>query len=288
MNDPARLEEFIRDASRLPVMPKATLRLLEVLDGADSAAQDIAEIVATDSALAARLLKLANSPFYGQRGRIASVSKAVVILGAKTIRSLALTLWTHTLRGKARDVEELQLMNALLMHGLAAGVTARLLVGKVDRARAEDAFMAGLLHDIGRVGLVSQLGVAYRDVVLDPARRDGLPLYAQETAAFGFDHRALGARLMTSWSLPPFLALVAIRHHDAAVDPVSQPIIAAVELADDFATRLGFNLVTDLPRPTRDDLAAFFGLSDPPAVETFLESCTDQVHALSEVLDRVD
>lgn len=286
MTDPAAIDTFIQGAARLPVMPKATIRLLELLEFPDCTAQEIAAVIETEPALAARLLKLANSPFYGQRGRIAAVAKAVVVLGAKTIRSLAMAVWTHTLRAQIKNAEEMMLMVPLLQHGLAAGVAARMLQEKVNRGLAEDAFMAGLLHDIGRVALVAQLGTRYRDDILEPALQEDISLHEKEAAVFGFDHRALGARLMTSWSLPSFLATVAERHHDIGLVPDRQSVVAAVALGDLYATRLGFNLALDMLRPPQDDMAAFFGLQDSHAADEFLEACVGQIKMFNDALDK--
>lgn len=279
------IDNFIQGASRLPVMPKATVRLLELLEFPDCTTQEIAEVIETEPALAVRLLKLANSPFYGQRGRIASVAKAVIVLGAKTIRSLAMAVWTHTLKAQMRNADEMRLMLPLLQHGLATGVAAQMLVEKTNRSLAEDAFMAGLLHDIGRVALVAQLGTRYQGYILDPAVRDQVSLHEMEATVLGFDHRALGARLMTAWGLPGFLAAVAERHHDTGLVPDKQNIVAAVALADNCAALLGFNLAMEILRPPRDEIAAFYGLADELVMIEFLECCADRVRMLNDALD---
>lgn len=285
VNAPTAIDSFIQGASRLPVMPKATVRLLELLESPDCTARELAEVIETEPALAVRLLKLANSPFYGQRGRIASVARAVVVLGAKTIRSLAMAVWTHTLKAQMRSADEMRLMLPLLQHGLATGVTAQLLVEKTNRALADDTFMAGLLHDIGRVALVAQLGTCYQVSILEPALRDRVPLHAMEATVLGFDHRALGARLMAAWGLPGFLATVAERHHDAGLVPDKQDVVAAVALADACATALGFNLAAEIHRPSQDGIAAFYGLGDELVMNEFLESCTDWIRMFNDALD---
>jgi len=283
MGDETRLAEFIRGASRLPVLPRVTIRLLETVDSPDSTAIDIAGIIGADPSLSVRLLKLANSPFYGQR-RISTVRNAVVILGSKTIRSLALALWTHSLRSKSRDLEEKLLAAPLLAHGLATGVAAGMLAESFNRELGEDAFMAGLLHDIGRVALVTQMGKEYRTAILDPAERAGRVLHQQEDAVLGFDHRALGSALMASWGLPPFLADVAERHHDGGIVPQDQFFVAAVALADTLSTRTGINLAPEIPRPNQDDIAAFFGLQDEDAVAEFMQKCVNRVKTYTEAL----
>jgi HD-like signal output (HDOD) protein len=266
-------------------MPKATVRLLELLEFPDCTTQELAEVIETEPALAVRILKLANSPFYGQRGRIASVARAVIVLGAKTIRSLAMAVWTHTLKAQMRSADEMRLMMPLLQHGLATGAAAQLLVEKSSRALAEDAFMAGLLHDIGRVALVAQLGTRYRDDILEPALLEQIPLHAREATVLGFDHRALGARLMVDWGLPGFLAAVAECHHNKELVPDTQSLVAAVALADNCATLLGFNLAVELPRLPRSNIAACYGLEDELVMNGFLEGCADRIRLLNDALD---
>jgi HD-like signal output (HDOD) protein len=286
MSTPTAIDNFIQGASRLPVMPKATVRLLELLEFPDCTTQELAEVIETEPALAVRLLKLANSPFYGQRGRIATVGKAVIVLGAKTIRSLAMAVWTYTLKAQMHNAEEMILMLPLLQHGLATGVAAQMLVEKSSRALAEDAFMAGLLHDIGRVALVAQLGTRYQEYILGPALREQVSLHDMEATVLGFDHRALGAQLMVSWGLPGFLANVAELHHNSNLVPDKQDIVTAVALADTCATLLGCNLALEMPRPPQDEIVAFYGLADELVMAEFLECCADRVRMFNDALDK--
>lgn len=285
MGDTTRLEEFIRGASRLPVLPKVTLRLIDALDSQESSSKEIAGIIEAEPALAARLLKVANSSFYGQRGMISSIRNAVVVLGSKTIRSLALAVWTQSLRKQARSAAEAKLLTPVLSHGLATGVAARMLGERIDRDLGEDAFMSGLLHDIGRVALIAQLGADYLSGILDPAQKEGAPLHAKEAAVLGFDHRDLGAALLASWSLPPFLVSVVEHHHDTNIVPQDQFFVAAAALADHFTSCLGMNLLPETPRPVQEEILGFFGLVDQASIDTFLELCGVKVRALDESME---
>jgi HD-like signal output (HDOD) protein len=285
MEAQAQLQAFIRGASKLPVLPEVTIRLLNTVDYPESSSNDLAEIIEADASLSARFLKLANSSFYGQRGHISTVRNAVVVLGFKTIRSLALTVWTQTLRSQALDPEVMRLMAPLFTHGLHAGVAAALLVERMDRSLSEDAFMGGLLHDIGRVALLSQLGKDYQTRILEPAERDGHLVHEREQEVLGFDHRHLGSALMTTWGLPPFLADVAEKHHDPAIVPRDQIFVAAVALADAVATRFGCNVALGTPRPQREELATYFGLQDEESTAGFHEQCLERVRILGEALE---
>lgn len=284
MESETRLREFIQGASKLPVLPQVTIRLLKALDSPDSSAKDIARIFQAEPALAARLLKLANSSFYGLSGNISEVHRAVAVLGAKTIRSLALMVWTQTLRSHGRTPEEKALLSPLLAHGLASGILARMLAERMRPGLGEDAFMAGLLHDIGRVALVAQLGAKYQTLILDPALSEGAALHDKESAVLGFDHRGLGAALMQSWALPRFLSEVAEAHHDIPTSPEDSFLVSAVALADSFATRLRFNLGLGAPRAGQEELAAYFGFADSHEIEEFLELAMGWFGTMSEIL----
>ena len=281
-----RIREFVQGASKLPVLPQVTIRLLKELDSPDGSARDIARIVEAEPAMAARLLKLANSSFYGHRGTIAKVANAVAILGSKTIRSLALTVWTHTLRSQARAPKEMAMLAPLLAHGIAVGIAARSLIERQRPALAEDAFMAGLLHDIGRVALISQIGADYMPQYIEPALETDTPLHVREHEVLGFDHRGLGAVMMQEWTLPAFLGEVAHGHHDDVVVPEQSPVLAAVTLADGLATRLRFNLAPALTRPEPALLIDYFGLADAAEMETFLELVKTRFQGMTDVLDR--
>lgn len=284
MSSNAKVAAFIRGASKLPVLPGVTTRLFTTIDSPESSAREVAGVIETDPALAARLLKLANSSFYGRRGQISTVRHAVVVLGSKTIRSLALTVWTHTLRSQVRDPEELRLITPVFSHGLTTAVAAGLLAVRFDRSLEEDSFMAGLLHDIGRVALFAQLGKAYQSHVLDRAIGEKAAVHAAEEKVLGFDHRDLGAELMHTWNLPPFLTEVAAKHHDDTIVPQEHFFVATVALADLIATRMGSNVALELTRADRPDLASFFGLKTPEELEDFTTICTERVAMFSESL----
>ncbi len=284
MYDESRLKEFIRGATRLPVLPKVTVRLLNALDSPESSPKDITEIIQSEPTLTTRLLKLANSSFYGQRGQVSTVRNAVVVLGAKTIRSLALAVWSHTLKSHARNTEELSLMEPVLTHSLASGVIARMLVERADKNLSEDAFMAGLLHDIGRVALVGQMGEEYRLWILVPAQQTHTPLHEMENQVLGFDHRALGSALIQSWMLPLFLVDIVEHHHDMDISPDTQLIAATVAMADYCATSFGYSLDLVTPRTQPEEVATFFGLRAPETLTEFMELCETKIMATNAAL----
>ena len=277
-------EEFIRTATELPVFPGLVTRLIAATNDASISATEISEIVEADQSMSARLLKLANSTFYGRRGRVATVRHAVVVLGNKTIRSLAVTIWTHAIRGRTRGARDAGLSGMLFQHGLACAVCSELLVARFDSSLEEDAFMAGLLHDIGRLAFVCNMGTAYAQRILNPAADEIAPITELERTVMGFDHAQLGGVLLRSWGLPEILCHTAEEHHVLAIDPTSNPLLGAVALGNHLATQMELNVALTAPRPFRSDLETAFGIVEPADRTAFCDFCKGRVSSLLEAL----
>ncbi len=275
------LDQFIAASRNLPALPAQIGRLLHTLDDPNRSARDFERIVVADPTLSAQLLKLANSVFYSRQEKVVTLSMALVRLGQKTVKSLILTVWTQTLRRFAKREDELALVTRLLTHGTACGVASRLLMRARARGGEEEAFVAGLLHDIGRVALICQMGLNYGMRVLDWAAAEGRDLREAETERNGFDHGQLGARLMRSWNLPPLYAETAERHHDANLSPETDPVLCAVALADKLVTDMGYNVVPEAPRMCRDDLASHFKIDELPE---FRENCREETERMLQAL----
>ncbi|MCB9556752.1 MAG: HDOD domain-containing protein [Deltaproteobacteria bacterium] len=268
----------------MPAPPGLIGRLMAKINDPDSSVDEVAKILGSDPTSSVRLLKLANSAFYGMMGKISTVQRAVVVLGFKTVYSLVVTIWTHTLAARSRDADEFRLLSSMFAHGLTSAISASLLVRSRESVIPDDAFMAGLLHDIGRTALVCQLGKDYEDRVLLPAEHGNQSLTELELSVLGFSHTELGAELMSQWHLPQFLSAVAARHHDAEIDRDSEPLLAAVMLADSLATVSGSNVAPGANRPDRTELRAGFGVAEEEDVQAHADECQTQLQSFLEAL----
>ena len=280
----AKLEVFIRGATHMPALPTMIGKLLSAFNDPRFSVEKLSGIISTDTSLAAKVLKMANSVFYFRQENVSTVKIATVRLGHKTIRSLVLTVWTQTFKTFPLQKSELGLITGLLEHGTATAVGAQLLMQLVCADLAEEAYVAGLLHDIGRLALICQLGQIYEAEILNRAMIEKKDIREIETDVLGFDHAMLGARLLQSWNIPALSVRAAADHHHFVADPATEPVVAAVALADDLVTRKGHNVAEKALCPNRDDLMAFFQLKDLPAFE---EQWSTKLQAMTVALERL-
>jgi putative nucleotidyltransferase with HDIG domain len=237
------VEVFIERAERLPAAPVVVLKVLELARSDGTSANQVAELVQRDPTLSARLLKLANSAFFGLRGQVDTARRAVVVLGLKTVTSMAMVVWTHTLSLATKDRTLQAVYQHLFRHGLAVAVLARGLAIRRDPAMREAAFQAGLLHDIGRVALCAELGSQYWEGILDLSRGGCSFADAVERKRLDFDHAEVGAALMRQWGLPSALIEAAAAHHTPPDELADDVIGGAVAFGNLLARRQGWDLL---------------------------------------------
>jgi len=198
----------IREISTLPQVMR---RIMDVVVDERSSAQDLAREIAHDQALTAKVLKIVNSAFYGFYRRISSVSEAVVILGYNEIRSIAMTISVLDLFGPSRGGGHFDRVK-LWEHVIAAGTLADII--RQHCCRFEDsAFVAGLLHDIGKVVLDEYFSVEWRQVLAEAHGRES-PLVEVERAMLGVTHAEVGYWLSERWNLPAPIGQAILHHHE--------------------------------------------------------------------------
>ncbi len=227
-------QALVSDDPSLASFPDIYYRLREALDDPASSAGHIAGIIGRDPALAASLLRLANSPFYGFPKRIDSLARGVMIIGAGELAQLALGI---SVVARFLDIPSGCItMRQAWEHAVGCGVLARVLAAHRGGLPPERLFVAGLLHDLGRLVLLRRLP---RHVarVMTLARERGVPLYAAERDVLGFDHAEVGQALLAHWRLPPALCDTVRDHHaQGAMDLEA----ALVHVADVAAIAQGF------------------------------------------------
>lgn len=223
-------------------LPDLVIRACAVMDAPAATAQDLVEIIEFDANLVATVLRLANSALYGGRGRVETLSRAVTLIGHNALRDLVLaTAAVNSFRDIPAEFVD---MNSFWENSTTSAVLASLLADRVRLKDGETLFLAGLLHDVGRLVFYVRRPTEYREV-LRRTQADGKALNDAERAVFGFNHAELGAALLESWQLPEKLH-VTVRHQ---LDPASAPgfdqEVAVVHLAGDMAANLAPCLKTD-------------------------------------------
>ena len=203
------VEDILSRVRTLPTLPVIVYKLLKLTESPTSTAAELAEVIARDQALTARLLRLVNSSFYALRSEVVKVSHAIALLGFVAIKNLALGLSVVDMFGRSEGELDGE---AFWGHSLGCATCARLIAEHVHYAPAEEAFVAGLLHDIGKLVMHEHFPKKF-NAALRAAREEVIPLTTAERRLFDTDHAELGAALAEHWHLPEPLCTAIARHH---------------------------------------------------------------------------
>lgn len=233
-------EEVAEEVADLPAMSSSISEVIAACDDPEITVGRISQVILRDQSLTAGILRLANSAFYGHSRQVTTISDASLLLGFSTIKSLAISTHTSRLLAGALPGYGLQ-RGELWQHSVAVAFTARRLAIEVRVEPVEEAFVAGLLHDIGKLILSSRMEDAFDEVVaLAEERR--VPLHEVENELLGFDHAELGAQVAAVWNFPPELE-EAIRYHHEPGRATLRPALAhCVHVADAACILIGIGL----------------------------------------------
>jgi putative nucleotidyltransferase with HDIG domain len=231
VTDQNALKHRIEQLIEVPTLPIVIQKITAVIERQGASAEDIGRIIETDQALTAKVLRLANSAFYGFPGRIGSVSHAVVVLGVNVVKGL-------TLGASVFDMMVVAGMDQLWRHSLGVGAAARVLANQIGLKNVEEVFTAGLLHDIGKVVLAVKAPELATRVDATIRERDCTQA-AAEQVVMGFTHTDIAGWLATAWHLPTVLKDPIAFHHDPgrAVGAVAQTRV--VHVADVLVKAMG-------------------------------------------------
>ncbi|HPK06443.1 MAG TPA: HDOD domain-containing protein, partial [Aminivibrio sp.] len=219
---------------RLVSFPDIYFKIQEVINSPISSATTIAKVVSKDPSLTARLLRLVNSSFYGFPNPILSIPRAIAIIGANELTALALAVSTMTV---FRHVPPAYVdMKSLWKHSIACGVFSRLLAYSRRIRNEERFFLAGLLHDLGRIILYTKTP-AEMTYALELSFFERIPLWRAEKRVFGFDHAAVGKVLLEEWNIPESIRKLCDFHH-SPLDENAPEESAFVHAADYIANGL--------------------------------------------------
>jgi len=244
---PVSAETVAGHAKTLVSLPTIFFQIQRAINHPSSSSTDIAKALCTDQGLSARLLRIANSAFYGFPQRVESVDQAIRVIGTRQLHDLVLATVVLT---QFRGVDaKLVTMKSFWQHSFACGIAARSLATLRRESNVEHFFVAGLLHDIGSLVLYQEFPQRAA-VALEMHRRDKAALDEVERSVIGCDHGQVGAALMTLWKLPESYREVAANHHNPAGCRSPSMGTAVVHIADLLvgALALGGNGEAGLPR----------------------------------------
>jgi len=235
------------------VSPPTTYSLLnDLMNDPNSSADDISAVINTDPALATRLLKVVNSPFYGFPSQINTISRAITIIGTREL--IHLVLATSVMNSFTGIPSSLINMDEFWRHSLACAIAAKQLALKCGQRPAERFFLAGLLHNIGSLVIYQSMPELAREAI-NSSKFGNEAIFLSEQRVLGFDHTQVGQALVKAWRLPALLDDV-VRHHHTPSDSKDFPLeVAIVHIADIMVSSAEFGHSGDHHIPPLDPKA---------------------------------
>ncbi len=238
---------MIMTASDLPTIPVVATKVMQLIESESATAEELAKVVASDPAVAARVLKISNSSFYGCQRQIQTLSHAIVVLGFGTLKSLVVAASVKQVYQPYGLTEKM-----LWEHSFGAGLAARIIAKETRLVSEEEAFLGGLFHDIGKIIMNTMNKQQFQDV-MQRCYNDGLASEEAEQLVFSYTHSEVGGLVIKKWNFPDMLMRAVLNHHtfDFAEEEDSYQVslTCVVGLADQFCHKVGIGI-----REPDDDL----------------------------------
>jgi putative nucleotidyltransferase with HDIG domain len=231
--------ELILKSCEIPAVPMVALKVLRLMNDPNTDIGVLQDTIMADQALAARVLRVANSAYFGSRRNVDTISAAIIMMGFQTIKNLVLAASTKQVYKSFGLLEQ-----KLWEHSIGVSVAASILAREVSGVNAEEATVAGLLHDIGKVIMNNSQPERF-SILTEMVYNDRVPFFEREKEIFGFGHAEVGGLFAEKWGFPDGLCDVIRRHHFAHYDdlmelePARRTLCTVTTLADALCIRLG-------------------------------------------------
>lgn len=241
-------DDIIKDyVDRMPSLSTTVTKVLEVCNTPNAAPNDLNRVISLDPVLTGQVLKMINSAYYSLPNQISSLTRAIIMLGLNTVKNLALSTAIIGTLGKQDSFKSLP-MDAFWAHSICVGVTAKLLAGmtNVPSSEREEYFVAGMLHDLGKIPLNKCFADTYIQA-LQLADLEQSALYRSENLIVGIDHGAAGSLIGKKWQLnDTIVETLSFHHSPAQASEKNRKIVAAVSLANLYANIFEIGSAGDL------------------------------------------
>ncbi|MBL1217511.1 MAG: HDOD domain-containing protein [Planctomycetes bacterium] len=278
------VNDALLEVSHIATLPEITLKIIELVEDPTSTAQDLHKVITNDPALCSRILKVVNSAFYGLPGQIGSINRAIVLLGLNAVKNIAIaTSLAKLFRGgelcegfSARD---------LWVHSTGAAAAAKLIADSAGIGLSDEAFLGGLLHDIG---IMVEMQTSRHKLIevfekFNPDGSNGDFLEIEESI-FGANHQDFGRGLCEKWRFPKSFSYVTGYHHNPLeLEPGVRTLACVIHLADKLAAleHIGFTgdvMSTDVDSMILEDLC--LSSADLQQIHSDLPQSLEQVQTM--------
>ena len=269
----------------LPAMPQVVLKAQEIMSDPDSSFKKLASVIATDQAISVRILKLANSAYYGLSGKVTSIGHASVLLGITILGEIVMMAGTSNMLSKALKGYRVG-SEDMWRHSLAVGIGSRLIAGRTTPELANDAFVAGLIHDSGKIMLDDH--VLKRREAFEEYMKDGQHAFFEaEQRILGFDHSEIGSEVCKSWGIPELLT-DAVRYHHYPSMSQDNDLAHIVHVADFLAIQSGMGTGSENTKcKVEDKTMEFLGLKEGD-MSTIMDQVVQAVEKITGQMNNLE
>ncbi len=239
--DSAKAQRVFQKIHELPTLPIILGSIMQVMQDPRSSAADLERVISNDPSITTKVLRLANSAFFGQPKRVDSLKQAIVLLGFNATANLAMSVTLIKTFSNGQGLSGLY-VNSFWQHCIATSIIARRIIRTVMPSLSEQAFTAGLLHDLGVILFDQKLQMEYSPV-FQVVKKDKIFLAQAEMQELGFNHCETGRIIGRKYNLPSTLINAITNHHG----PIESfyPITCAVHIANIGAKILGYGYSGD-------------------------------------------
>ncbi len=244
MDKEKHLKQIAAYIHKMPSLPTSVTKVVEICNDPNTSPADLNKVISIDPVLMGNVMKLINSAYYGLSQQVTSLVRAIIMLGLNTVKNLSLST---AILGNLSNKQNFQAINmeGFWRHSLCVGVTAKLIARHmhIDTKTLESYFIAGLLHDIGKIPLNNQFAQEYI-TAMSFSDRDHHPLYMGETEAIGINHTEAGQLVAHAWKLGDEIKDAIIHHHSVeSYEGENKNIVFAVSAANFFSNyfEIGFS-----------------------------------------------
>jgi HD-like signal output (HDOD) protein len=228
--DAQRIKRITESIIGLPTLPTVVTKMIDQVDSPRTSAAALARLISSDQALTAKVLKLANSAYYGFPREISTVNMAIVVLGFNAVKEMGLSLSVFDVFKKTASAGHFD-VTLFWEHSVGCGVAARMLARMYRAPFVGEAFVAGLLHDVGKVILKQYFDAEFAEIIKAQKER-GLTLEIAEAEVIQTGHAQIGSWLANKWNLPKIICESILHHHDAWNAKTEPLFVACVAIAD--------------------------------------------------------
>jgi putative nucleotidyltransferase with HDIG domain len=235
MQTPEQIRERVKSIIQLPALPTLALEVVEMVDNPKTSAQQLGRLISADQALTAKVLKIANSPFYGFPKKISTVDFAIIVLGFDALKEIVISIaLVSSLQKKTDRYFDTK---SFWDHSISTGAIARRLARDVGYRVTGEVFVAGLLHDMG-ISVMNKYFMSDFHRIIDIVHDSELTFREAEESVIGISHAEIGSWLAERWNLPDHLVEAVLCHHDPSKAKINPQLVAIIHCADVFAGQI--------------------------------------------------